>query len=124
MSSSIAFKNEQLDVEIEDSNCVSSKHLKNDKQFRGAKETGSDTSSTSSTTNELPSSASDTESTVGVRHLAAHPSGLPTFAAAAAAAAPPIPPREKKPRRAGFREQFLQQVRGASINPSHVIVTT
>jgi hypothetical protein len=36
--------------------------------------------------------------------------GLPSFAAAAAAAAPPVPLRVKKPRRAGFREQFLQKV--------------
>jgi len=43
-------------------------------------------------------------------------SGLPTFAAAAAAAAPRVPTKEKKPRRAGFREQFLQKVRGAHDN--------
>lgn len=78
---------------MKDCNCVSSKAEDDDTQ-PGTK--WNDLSSTSSTTNELPSHASDTESTVGVRHLAAHPSGLPTFAAAAAAAAPPVPLREKK----------------------------
>ena len=95
---------------------VSSKPEVDDKQPRMM------LSDISFTTNDVPSSTSDTESTLGTRRPS-HQSGLPTIATAAAAAVPPVPPREKKPRRAGFREQFLQQVRGASINPSHVIVT-
>jgi hypothetical protein len=56
-------------------------------------------------------SATATEETVVERHSTSQSSGLPTFADAAAAAAPLVPLREKKPRRAGFREQFLQKVR-------------
>jgi len=39
---------------------------------------------------------------------------VPTFPAAAAAVAPAVRLREKKPRRDGFREQFLKKVKGAS----------
>jgi hypothetical protein len=54
-------------------------------------------------TNDFPSLESFTVSAAQL--------GLPTFADAAAAAAPPIPLREKKPRRAGFRDEFLHRVR-------------
>lgn len=58
-------------------------------------------------------SATATVETVVARHSTSQSSGLPSFAAAAAAAAaaPPVPLRERKPRRPGFREQFLQKVR-------------
>ena len=92
------------EFQLKDSNCVSSKP-ENDKQPPMM------WSDISSTTNDVQSSTSDTESTVGPRRPT-HRSVLPTFATATAAAAPPVQPREKKPRRAGFREQFLQQVRG------------
>jgi hypothetical protein len=49
-------------------------------------------------------------STVAAMHPTAQ-SGLPTFAAAAAAADPPVPLSEKKPRRAGFNDEFLHKVR-------------
>ena len=69
-----------------------------------------DISSTNHTTNE-PSSASATVDSSGAARHPPYQLGLPTFAAAASAAAPTVPPAKKKPRRAGFREQFLQQVR-------------
>jgi len=99
---------------LKDSNCVSSKP-ENDKQPPMR-------SDISFTTNDVQSSTSDTESTVGTRRPT-HRSVLPTIVAATAAAAPPVPPREKKPRRAGFREQFLQQVRGASKRPPHMLAS-
>ena len=66
-----------------------------------------------STTNE-PSSASTSIAE------ARHPRALPD-ATAATAAAPTAPLSEKKSRRAGFREQFLQKVRQTSTCSKHVL---
>mmetsp|Transcript_25796 Transcript_25796/g.51712 ORF Transcript_25796/g.51712 Transcript_25796/m.51712 type:complete len:600 (+) Transcript_25796:316-2115(+) len=91
-----AHKKDSLDADSEDSNSnnsVSSKPT-NNKQPRMRP---GDIST--STTNE-PSSASATDVAVGARH----PRTLHVAAAA-------VPRSEKKPRRAGFREQFLQKLR-------------
>eukprot|EP00984_Skeletonema_dohrnii_P023853 scaffold12953_cov123-Skeletonema_dohrnii-CCMP3373.AAC.8 len=91
-----AHKKDSLDADSEDSNSnnsVSSKPT-NNKQPRMRP---GDISA--STTNE-PSSASATDVAVGARH----PRTLHVAAAA-------VPRSEKKPRRAGFREQFLQKLR-------------
>eukprot|EP00984_Skeletonema_dohrnii_P023855 scaffold12953_cov123-Skeletonema_dohrnii-CCMP3373.AAC.10 len=93
----------------DDANSVSSSKPEGDKQ-QPRNIRWNDVSSTN-TTNE-PSSASATDSSVVTRHPPTSQAGLPTFAAAATAAAPTVPPvKKKKPRRAGFREQFLQQLR-------------
>jgi hypothetical protein len=112
MMSSNASKKEGFDSENEDSNSVPSKP-EDDEQSRMR---WSETSL--STTNE-PSSAS---ATVVIASVARHPTvqstTLPTLALAAAdataVAAPAVCLREKKPRRAGFREQFLQKVKRTS----------
>jgi len=103
-----AHKKDSLDADSEDSNSnnsVSSKPT-NNKQPRMRP---GDISA--STTNE-PSSASATDVAVGARH----PRTLHVAAAA-------VPRSEKKPRRAGFREQFLQKVRETSITPHHMLVS-
>ena len=88
------------------SNSVSSSKPEEDgEQPRGAEGKGSDTTSYPSSTTATTSQA---------KAVANHPtSQLPTLSAAAAEAAPPVSQsKKKKPRRrAGFREQFLQQVR-------------
>jgi len=56
-------------------------------------------------------SATTTVETEAATRYPESQSGLPSLADAAAAAAPPVPRSEKKTRRFGFREQFLQQVR-------------
>ncbi|KAK1734573.1 hypothetical protein QTG54_014821 [Skeletonema marinoi] len=111
MMSSDASKKEGLDADNEgggDCTSVSSKP-ENNKQRRMR------SGDISSTTNE-PSSASATVSSVGAKHPTAQ-SALPTLADAAVAAAPPTAAVKKKPRRAGFRQQFLQQVRETSRPP-------
>jgi hypothetical protein len=115
MMSSGASKKEGLDADSEggDSTSVSSKP-ENNKQRRMR------SGDISSTTNE-PSSASATVSSVGAKHPTAQ-SALPTLADAAVAAAPPTAAVKKKPRRAGFRQQFLQQVRETS-RPPHVLTS-
>lgn len=96
-------------------NSVSSKPEEDgDKQPR-AEEKGSDTTSTTNDPS-YTSAATASVAKVVARHPASQ-SGLPTLPAAATAAAPPVSRGEKKPRRAGFREQFLQQVRSKSISP-------
>jgi hypothetical protein len=119
--SSNASKKEGFDADSEDFNSVSSKP-DDDKQPRRR---WSD--DISFTTNNVPSSASATVvSTAVARHPTAR-SGLPTFvsfvADDAAAAAPTVPLKEKKPRRAGFRGQFLQKVSGASTSSPHVLAS-
>jgi hypothetical protein len=109
MSSSAKEATGSADSEEVDSNSVSSKPKEDDKKPRAKKKKGSDTSYT---TND-PSSSS-AMATVGTTVAASQPTsqpGLSTLATAAAAAAPPVSLSEKKPRRAGFREQFLQKVR-------------
>jgi hypothetical protein len=109
MMSSRTRKEKGLDADNEDSNSVPSKP-EDDEQSRMR---WSETSS--STTNE-PSSAS---ATVVIASVARHPTvqstTVPTLALAAAdataAAAPTVRLREKKPRRAGFRDEFLPMVR-------------
>jgi hypothetical protein len=109
MSSSASKKKRGLDADSEESS-VSSVH-ENGKKPRTR---WSDISR--STTNE-PSSASATVSTGGTRHPTAPLVILSSFPAAPAMAAPAVPRSvsEKKPRRAGFREQFLQKVRTTPI---------
>jgi hypothetical protein len=80
------------------SSSVSSKPTSNPKEPRRRRSGDISTS----TTNE-PSSAS---AGVGARHPRA-------LSVAASEADPTVPAAEKKPRRAGFREQFLQKVRHA-----------
>jgi hypothetical protein len=86
------------------------------------KETGNDGECTSitnpATTNDFPSLVSATVSSVAAVHPTA-PSGLPTLAAAAAA--PPVPLSEKKPRRAGFRDEFLHRVRSTQKPMQHFL---
>ena len=50
-------------------------------------------------------------------------SAILPLTAAATAAAPTVPTARQKPRRAGFREQFLQKVRETSITPHHMLVS-
>ena len=105
MSSNAKTKRSDAD-NSEHSKSVSSKLENDDKQ----NPTGWSDTTSSSTTNE-PSSVSATvaATTIAVaRHPTAQSAILPSFQSVAAAAAPSV---EKKPRRAGFREQFLQQVR-------------
>jgi hypothetical protein len=109
-------KKEGFDADSEDSNSVSYKP-EVDKQPRMR------WSDISFTTNESSSTSSTVVSTSVARHPTAQSEILPTFAAAAAAAAPTVPLKEKKPRRDGFREQFLQKVKGAS-KARHVLVST
>mmetsp|Transcript_26593 Transcript_26593/g.45262 ORF Transcript_26593/g.45262 Transcript_26593/m.45262 type:complete len:114 (-) Transcript_26593:1628-1969(-) len=104
-----AHKKDSLDADSEDSNSnnsVSSKPT-NNKQPRMRP---GDIST--STTNEPSSASSATVVAVGARH----PRTLHVAAAA-------VPRSEKKPRRAGFREQFLQKVRETSITPHHMLVS-
>jgi len=92
-------------VQTDDSNSVSSRPEDDRKQPHVRR------SDTSSTTNEPASaSATVTVSTAAARQPTSQ-SGLPTLAAAAAAAAPRVPMKEKKPRRAGFRDEFVPMVR-------------
>lgn len=66
-----------------------------------------------STTNEPSSASAD----VGARHPRA-------LSVAASEADPTVPAAEKKPRRAGFREQFLQKVRDAVRCSHHIVPQT
>jgi hypothetical protein len=106
-----------LDADSVDSNSVSSGPENNDKQPHMRR------SDTSFTTNNVPSSASATEVSTAVAGPPTPRSGLPTFADAAAAAAPTVPLKEKKPRRAGFRDEFVQKVRRASTRSPHVLAS-
>ncbi len=94
---------------------VASKPEEYDNKQPRAEGKGSDTTSTTNDPS-YTSAATASVAKVVARHPASQ-SGLPTLPAAAAAAAPPVSRGEKKPRRAGFREQFLQQVRSKSISP-------
>jgi hypothetical protein len=90
---------------------VSSKPEEDDQPCRAKKKGSGDTSSSTTNDPSLTSATAKVE-TVVASHPTSQSSGLPSFAAAAAAAAaPPVPLRVKKPRRAGFRTKFLQQVR-------------
>ena len=92
-------------ADSEESNSVSSKPGDDIKQPRLK---GSDTSS--SLTASYPSSTSAPAATASAQPAAEQqPVELPSLPAAAAAAAPVV--RQRKPRRAGFREQFLQKVK-------------
>lgn len=114
MMSSDASKKEGLE-DNEGGDCTSvSSNPENNKQRRMR------SGDISSTTYE-PSSASATVSSVGAKYPTAQ-SALPTLADAAVAAAPPTAAVKKKPRRAGFRQQFLQQVRETS-RPPHVLTS-
>jgi hypothetical protein len=94
---------------VEDS-VVSSNPEEDDQPCRAKKKGSGDTSSSTTNDPSLTSATAKVE-TVVASHPTSQSSGLPSFAAAAAAAAPPVPLRVKKPRRAGFRTKFLQQVR-------------
>jgi hypothetical protein len=110
MMSSDAARKKGLDSDSGDSTSVSSRPEDDRKQPRMR------WSDTSSTTNEPALASAIVTVSVAAARQPTSQSGLPTFAAAAAAAAPRVPMKEKKPRRAGFREQFLQKVRGAHDN--------
>jgi hypothetical protein len=87
----------------EDSNSMSSKPEEDEKKSRAAKKKGRQ------------------KTTVVTRYQASQSqSGLPTFEAAAAVAAPRS---EKRPRKAGFRDQFLPKVRSIHNSP-HVLASS
>jgi hypothetical protein len=108
MSTNTAKEN-GLGADSDDSTSISSRPEDDCKQPHVSR------SDTSSTTNEPASaSATVTVSTAVARQPTSQSgSGLPTLAAAAAAAAPRarVPRKEKKPRRAGFRDEFVPMVR-------------
>ena len=115
MSSNAKTKRSDAD-NSEHSKSVSSKLENDDKQ----NPTGWSDTTSSSTTNE-PSSVSATVAATTIA-VARHPtaqSGLPTLAAAAAATAPAAPTVEKKPRRAGFRDEFLPMVISIKNSTTH-----
>ena len=106
MMSSDAARKKGLDSDSGDSTSVSSRPEDDRKQPHMR------WSDTSSTTNEPASaSATVTVSTAAARQPTSQSGLLPTLAASAAAAAPRVPMKEKKPRRAGFRDEFVPMVR-------------
>jgi hypothetical protein len=109
-------KKKAMGADSADSNSVSSK-TGDEKQphMKGSSDTSNETNDPSSTSvTATVSSSRQQTSQAASRQYSEQPATLtllPSLPEAAAAAAPAIKRSEKKPRRAGFMEQFLTKVR-------------
>lgn len=104
MSSNTHNSTQAMDAGSEDSNSALSKPGDDNRPRMKDSESSSLTASYPTST-----SAPTIASSVG-RQPTKQPINLPSFPAAAAVTAPTVPRSEKKPRKSGFRELFLQKV--------------